>query len=41
MITDQPELLFECSNDREHYFHIPEGWEENIREEFYRGAYYE
>ena len=41
MIVNQPELLFECPNDREHYFHIPDPWEENVREEFYKGAYYE
>ena len=41
MIFDDPILLFECSNDREHDLLNLDEWEEIIREEFYRGAYYE
>jgi hypothetical protein len=39
---DDSELLFECSNDREHELHRSKNdeWENTIREEFYRGAYY-
>ena len=37
---DDAELLFECSNDREHELPVFDGWEETISEEFFRGAYY-
>jgi len=45
---DDPELIFECSNDMENHsiyghsnFNDIDQWENTIREEFYRGKYYE
>ena len=40
---DDPELLFECLNDREHIIDHSKNdeWENTIREEFYRGTYYD
>jgi len=45
---DDPELIFECSsNDRSHdiysdiYYNVNDELENTIREEFYRGKYYE
>jgi len=38
---DTPELHFECSNDREHKTPKYEKWEKPIRDEFYRGVYYD
>jgi hypothetical protein len=37
----QPEILFECSNDREHDVPMFTKWEDPITKEFYKGAYYE
>lgn len=38
---DTPELLFECSNDREHKIPNLPNWEDPIKEEFYKGAYHD
>lgn len=41
VVWDAPELLFECSNDREHKVKKYPKWEDPISDEFYKGAYYE
>jgi hypothetical protein len=42
ILLNQPELIFECSHDREHGVPIDnDKWEDLIREEFYEGAHYE
>ena len=41
ILLNQPELLFECSSDREHDVPMDNEWEDLIRAEFYEGAYYE
>lgn len=38
---DDPQILYECSNDREHDVPQDTHWELRIEEEFYKGAYYE
>jgi hypothetical protein len=38
---DTPELLFECSNDREHEIPNYPKWEDPVRKGFYKGAYYD
>jgi hypothetical protein len=38
---DNPELIFECSNDREHEIPNYPKWEDPITTEFFDGGYYD